>query len=45
MASHLRGASVEPRLDTGAQLVDRDNLDRPEIGELVSPDLTRWLGQ
>lgn len=45
MTAHLRGASVESRLDTGAQLVDRENLERPEIRELVSPDLARWLGQ
>jgi ribose transport system substrate-binding protein len=45
MVSHLRGSKVEARLDTGAQLVDKGNLDRPEIRELVKPDLAKWLGR
>ncbi|HWA74194.1 MAG TPA: substrate-binding domain-containing protein [Polyangiaceae bacterium] len=45
MVSHLRGQQVEPRTDTGAQLVDKANLEKPEIRELVKPDLSKWLGQ
>lgn len=43
MVSHLRGSKVEARTDTGAQLVDRNNLERPEIRELIKPDLAKWL--
>ncbi len=45
MVSHLRGAAVEARTDTGAKLVDKANLDTPEIKELVKPDLAKWLGK
>jgi ribose transport system substrate-binding protein len=45
MVSHLRGTKVEARTDTGAQLVDKANLEQPEIRELVKPDLAKWLGQ
>lgn len=45
MVLHLRGEKVEPRTDTGAQLVDANNLHQPEIHELVRPDLAKWLGQ
>ena len=45
MVSHLRGARVEARIDTGARLVQKDNLDQPEIRELIKPDLARWLGR
>lgn len=45
MVTHLRGEQVEPRTDTGAKLVDRQNLDQPEIRELVAPDLAAWLGR
>ena len=45
MVDHLRGHSVERRIDTGSTLVTRDNLDAPEIKALVSPDLKTWLGE
>jgi len=40
---HIKGEQVEPRIDTGATLVTRQNLDQPEIKELVLPDLRKWL--
>lgn len=43
MVSHLRGSGVPPRVDTGSQLVDRSNLDQPEIHQLVAPDLAQLL--
>ncbi|MFZ5891808.1 MAG: substrate-binding domain-containing protein [Myxococcota bacterium] len=45
MVSALRGGQVEARTDTGAKLVDKANLDTPEIKELVKPDLEKWLGK
>lgn len=45
IVEHLRGGKVEARVDTGAMLVDKGNLDSPEIQELVKPDLAKWLGQ
>lgn len=41
MVKHLRGEPVEPRIDTGVHLVTRDALDRPEIKQLVQPDLSQ----
>lgn len=43
LAAHLAKQPVEARIDTGATLVDRDNLTRPEIAELVKPNLSKWL--
>ena len=43
MVNHLRGKAVERRIDTGARLVTKANLDDPEIKELVQPDLKKWL--
>jgi ribose transport system substrate-binding protein len=45
MTSHLRGQPVDKRIDTGARLATRDNLDSPEIHELTQPDLKTWLGE
>jgi ribose transport system substrate-binding protein len=45
MVQHLRGQPVEKRIDTGAQVATRDNLDSPEIHELTQPDLKKWLGE
>ncbi|AUX26310.1 hypothetical protein SOCEGT47_068710 [Sorangium cellulosum] len=45
MAAHLRGERVEARIDTGARVVTRQDLDDPAVQELVRPDLARWLGE
>jgi ribose transport system substrate-binding protein len=45
MAKHLRGEPIEKRIDTGAKLVTKDNLESPEIKELLHPDLEKWLGK
>jgi len=45
LAAHLRSEPVEPRIDTGATLVDKQNLPSPEIQSLVKPDLKQWLGE
>ncbi|HVR20399.1 MAG TPA: substrate-binding domain-containing protein [Polyangiaceae bacterium] len=44
VVEHLRKKPVEPRTDTGAKLVHRENLDEPEIQALIKPDLAKWLG-
>jgi ribose transport system substrate-binding protein len=38
---HLRKEQVPTRIDTGVHLVTRDILDRPDIRQLVQPDLTK----
>lgn len=42
---HLRGAKVEPRLDTGVQLVTRGTMDQPDVEAVLSPDLSKYLGK
>ena len=41
MVKHLRGEKVESRIDTGVHLVTRDALERPDIKQLVEPDLSQ----
>ncbi|HET9956880.1 MAG TPA: substrate-binding domain-containing protein [Polyangiaceae bacterium] len=43
LVAHIKGQSVAPRTDTGAQIVDKANLESAEIQELVKPDLAKWL--
>jgi ribose transport system substrate-binding protein len=42
---HARGGKVEKRIDTGAQVVDKANLENPEIRALVKPEIEKWLGK
>jgi ribose transport system substrate-binding protein len=41
---HLKKEKVEARIDTGASLVDKQNMDQPEMKALLSPPLAEWLG-
>ncbi|WP_428939758.1 substrate-binding domain-containing protein [Fontivita pretiosa] len=36
LVSHIKGEKVEPVIDTGVQLLTRENLDTPEIKALIS---------
>jgi ribose transport system substrate-binding protein len=38
--AHLRHEPVEARIDTGATIVTRDNMDQPEVHRLLAPDLS-----
>jgi ribose transport system substrate-binding protein len=43
MVAHLKGQPIERRIDTGVRVVTREDMDKPEIKELLHPDLDRWL--
>jgi ribose transport system substrate-binding protein len=43
MVAHLKGETVERRIDTGVHMVTPENMDQPEMKELVAPDLSKWL--
>ncbi len=43
IVSHIKGEKVERRIDTGVRVVTRDTMDQPEMKELLSPDLSKWL--
>ena len=45
MVDHLKGTKVEKRIDTGAQLVTKENLDDPKVKEVMQPDLKKWLNE
>ena len=43
LVAHMRGATVDPRIDTGVQLVTRDRMNDVDINELLHPNLAKWL--
>jgi ribose transport system substrate-binding protein len=45
MVDHLHGKPIEKRIDTGARLVTKDNLEDPAVKEVIQPDLKKWLGE
>jgi ribose transport system substrate-binding protein len=45
MTEHLRGKPVDKRIDTGARVATKANVDSPEMQELIQPDLKKWLGE
>ncbi len=40
---HLRGEKVEKRIDTGVVLVTPENIEKPDIKELLYPPLDKYL--
>lgn len=43
LVDYLRGQSVEKRVDTGVMLVTRENMDQPEVQQLLHPPLSKYL--
>jgi len=43
LVGHIRGEQAPRRIDTGSILVTMENLDQPEIHNLLTPDLGGWL--
>ncbi len=43
MVAHLKGEKVEKRIDTGVHMVTPENMEQPEMKELLAPDLAKWL--
>lgn len=43
MAEHLQGKKVEKRIDTGVVLVTPENMNQPEIQELLNPPFDEYL--
>lgn len=40
----LRGKAVQPLIDTGSTLVQKENLSDPTVKALLLPDLSSWIG-
>ncbi len=45
MVKHLRGEKVEKRIDTGVVVVTKENMDKPEMKEILYPPLKKYLGE
>ncbi len=45
LASAIKGEKVEKRIDTGAQVITKANMDEPAQKQLLSPNLKEWLGE
>ena len=45
LVSHIKGETVEKRIDTGVHLATRENMNQPAMKELLKPDLSKWLKQ
>jgi len=43
MVRHIRGEPVPRRIDTGSTLVTKENLEDPDVHELLTPNLSKWL--
>lgn len=43
LMQHLRGDTVEKRIDTGVTVVTPENMEQPEIKELIYPPLDKYL--
>ncbi len=43
VVAHLRGETVEKRIDTGVMLATPAELDQPELQELLDPPIDRYL--
>jgi ribose transport system substrate-binding protein len=43
IVAHLKGEKVEKKIDTGVTLVTKENMNNPDVRELLQPDLSRWL--
>jgi ribose transport system substrate-binding protein len=43
LVDHLQGKPVEKRIDTGVVLVTPENMEKPEIKELLYPPLEKYL--
>ena len=43
MVGHLQGKPVEKRIDTGVYVVTPENMDTPEMKDLLYPPLEMYL--
>jgi ribose transport system substrate-binding protein len=43
LVAHIKGEPIERRIDTGVRLITPEELDNPEVRELLQPDLSKWL--
>lgn len=45
IVAHLRGQKVDRKIDTGSLVATPDNMDEPQVKNLLEPDFKRWLNE
>jgi ribose transport system substrate-binding protein len=45
IVAHLGGQKVERRIDTGSMVATPENMDKPQIRNLLEPDFRKWLNE
>ncbi len=45
VVEHVEKKKVEKRVDTGVTMVTKENMEQPEIKELLNPPLEKYLGR
>ena len=43
LVRHIRGETVEKRIDTGSIVATAENMNEPAVAGLLAPDFQRWL--
>jgi ribose transport system substrate-binding protein len=43
LVQHLQGEKVEPRIDTGVHIITPENMDQPEMKDLLHPPFEKYL--
>ncbi len=43
LVAHIKGQPVEKRIDTGVRVATKENMDTPELKDVLHPDLSQWL--
>ena len=43
MVRHLQGEKVDKRIDTGSEVATPENMNDPEIRNLLEPNYKKWL--
>jgi ribose transport system substrate-binding protein len=43
IVAHIKGQPVEKRIDTGVRVATKENMDSPEMKDVLHPDLSQWL--
>jgi ribose transport system substrate-binding protein len=43
VVKHLQGEKVENRIDTGVVLISPENMEQPEMKDLLHPPLEKYL--
>jgi ribose transport system substrate-binding protein len=43
LVAHIKGQPVEKRIDTGVRVATKENMDSPDMKDVLHPDLSQWL--